>query len=158
MNATNHAGTPAALEEVTEHPFLHGLSENHLETLADNAMRIRYRPGDFIFHEGDPANRFYLLINGKVSLEAQRDEKRVIVQIIGGGDVLGWSWLFPPYYAHFDARVVEPTEAVFFYATRLRDACERNHDLGYEILTRVAKVVVDRLASAQRQLVSVARS
>jgi CRP-like cAMP-binding protein len=120
-------------------------------------MRIHFSAGDIIFHEGDPANRFYLLIKGKVSLETARDEKHVTVQTIHGGDVLGWSWLFPPYYTHFAARAVEPTEAMFFYGTRLRDMCENDHDLGYEMLSRIAKVVIDRLVAAQKQLVRVAR-
>jgi CRP/FNR family cyclic AMP-dependent transcriptional regulator len=150
MNTTNDK---AALKQVGEHPFLRGLSENHLKKLADSAMRVRYRAGDMIFREGDPANRFYLLINGRVTLETHRDEKRIIVQTIGGGDVLGWSWLFAPYYTHFDARVVEPTEAMFFYATPLRDACEEDHDLGYEMLNRIASVLIKRLISAERQLV-----
>jgi CRP/FNR family cyclic AMP-dependent transcriptional regulator len=146
----NHA--PAVLEEVAQHPFLRGLSKEHLQALADCAMRIRFEAGDAIFREGDPANRFYLLIKGEVFLETERDEKRVIVGTIFGGDVLGWSWLFPPYYIHFDARAIEPTEAMFFYGTRLREMCEEDHDLGYAILTRIAKVVIDRLVSAEKQL------
>lgn len=117
-------------------------------------MRIHFDAGDTIFRKGDPANRFYLLIKGKVVVGTERDEKRVIVQTISGGDVLGWSWLFPPYYTHFDARALESTEAMFFYGTRLRDMCEKDHDLGYEILLRISKVVIDRLAAAQNQLVA----
>jgi CRP/FNR family cyclic AMP-dependent transcriptional regulator len=143
---------PVALEDVAQHPFLRGLSEKHLEALADCAMRVHFDTGEVIFREGDPANRFYLLIRGKIAVEAERPEHRATVQLIGAGDVLGWSWLFPPYYAHFDARAVEPTEAMFFYGTRLRDMCDDDHDLGYNILNRIAMVVVDRLTSAQKQL------
>jgi CRP-like cAMP-binding protein len=157
MNTRQLHNAPAGLEEVAEHPFLAGLNASHLKALADCAMRIHFSAGDIIFHEGDPANRFYLLIKGKVSLETARDEKHVTVQTIHGGDVLGWSWLFPPYYTHFAARAVEPTEAMFFYGTRLRDMCENDHDLGYEMLSRIAKVVIDRLVAAQKQLVRVAR-
>jgi CRP/FNR family transcriptional regulator, cyclic AMP receptor protein len=157
MKLKDHPGTPAALGDVAEHPFLRGLSETHLEALADCAMRLRFAPGDVIFREGDPANRFYLLIKGKIALESERDEKRVRVQTIGGGDVLGWSWLFPPYYTHFDARAIEATEAMFFYGTRLREMCEEDHELGYEILRRIAAVVVDRLVSTERQLVESAK-
>ena len=145
------------LEEVAQHPFLRGLDAKHLAALADCAMRTHFSAGDVIFREGDPANRFYLLIKGQVSLETEHNENRVTVQTISGGDVLGWSWLFPPYYTHFDARAVEPTEAMFFYGTRLREMCEENHDLGYEMLTRIAKVVIDRLVAAQKRLVATQR-
>lgn len=147
----------AALSDVAEHPFLQSLSDDHLSALAGCAMRVHYSPGERIFREGDPANRFYLLISGKVSLESQTDEKHVIVQTIGAGDVLGWSWLFPPYYTHFDARVLEPTEAMFFYGTRLREMCDADHSLGYEMLTRIAKVVIDRLVATQKKLIGASR-
>jgi CRP/FNR family transcriptional regulator, cyclic AMP receptor protein len=153
MTNKDHPGTPAALEEVAGHPFLQGLNEKHLQALADCAMRLRFAAGEVIFREGDPANRFYLLIKGKVSLETERDEKRANIQTIGGGDVLGWSWLFPPYYTHFDARALEPTEAMFFYGTRLREMCDADHSLGYAMLTRIANVVIDRLVATQRRLV-----
>jgi CRP-like cAMP-binding protein len=145
---------PAALEEVAEHPFLRGLSDAHLRALADCAMRLRFEEGAVIFREGDPANRFYLLIRGKVALETEQSEKRVRVQTIGGGDVLGWSWLFPPYYTHFDARALEATDAMFFYGTRLREMCEEDHNLGYEMLKRISMVVIDRLLSTERKLIA----
>jgi CRP/FNR family transcriptional regulator, cyclic AMP receptor protein len=154
MNTVEHPPTPAALEEVAGHPFLHGLGKAHLEALAACAMRIRFDAQRMIFREGDPANRFYLLIRGKVALETEHEEKQVRVQTIGGGDVLGWSWLFPPYYTHFDARALEATDAMFFYGTRLREMCEADHDLGYEMLSRISMVVIDRLVSAERQLVT----
>ena len=153
MNIKDFPSTPAALQDAAEHPFLEGLAKPHLEALADCAMRLHFSPNEMIFREGDPANRFYLLIKGKVVLETEHEEKRVTVQTIGGGDVLGWSWLFPPYYTHFDARALEATEAMFFYGTRLREMCEADHDFGYEMLKRISMVVINRLASVERQLV-----
>ena len=67
--------------------------------------------------------------------------------------MLGWSWLFPPYYWHFDARAVKPTTAIFIYGTRVRELCENDHDLGYELMRRTAEVVIGRLQSARRRLV-----
>lgn len=158
MNVKEQYAAPAALEDVAQHPFLRGLNGSHLEALADCAMRVRFNPGDVIFREGDPANRFYLLIKGKVSVEETNEHGTFIVQTIGAGDVLGWSWLFPPYYTHFDARAVEATEAMFFYGTRLREMCEDNHDLGYEMLTRIAKIVINRLTSTQKRLIESGRN
>jgi CRP/FNR family transcriptional regulator, cyclic AMP receptor protein len=156
MNAIECSGVPVELKDVAGHAFLRGLSEKQLQALADCAMRIRFNAGDLIFRHGDPANRFYLLIKGKVAVEAEGHDgqRRVVVQAVGAGDVLGWSWLFPPFYMHFDGRAVETTEAIFLYGTRLREMCEDDHDLGYEILKRIAKVVIDRLAAAERQLVN----
>jgi CRP-like cAMP-binding protein len=88
-----------------------------------------------------------------VVIETEAKERGIIpIQIIGPGDVLGWSWLFPPCYWQFDARALEPTKAVFFYGTRLREYCEQEHDLGYELMKRMAAVIVKRLQATRRQL------
>jgi CRP/FNR family transcriptional regulator, cyclic AMP receptor protein len=153
MSQINHPVTPAELKDVADHPFLRGLSPKHLEALAACAMRLHYAAGDVILREGDPANRFYLIIKGAVAIEAERDEKYIVLQVIRDGSILGWSWLFPPFFNHFDARAEEPTEAMFFYGTRLREMCEQDHDLGYEIHRRISAVVVDRLISAEQKLI-----
>jgi len=138
---------------VAELPFLKGLSSKHVQTLADNAMQTQFKAGELIFREGDPANRFYLIQRGQVALESSpEDGPAVRIQTLGTGDVLGWSWLFPPYYWHFDARALEPTSAIFFYGTRLREACENDHDLGYELMKRMTGVVLQRLQTARQQL------
>ena len=143
---------------IAEHPFLRALRPAHLRRLADSAMRMRYEADALIFREGDPANRFYLIEQGRVSLEShQKDEAPVAVQVIGPGDVLGWSWLFPPYYWHFDARALEPTTAIFFYGTRLREQCEQDHSFGYEMMRRMTQVVIDRLQATRKQLLSTRR-
>lgn len=151
--ATGSAETPATgLESVlAEHPFLRGLKPEHLRFLADNAMRVHYQPGEVIFREGDPANRFYLLEAGRVRLESERgDEPSAEVQVLGPGEVLGWSWLFPPYYWHFGARAVEPATAIFLYGTRVREQCEQDTALGYELMKRVAQLVIQRLQATRK--------
>lgn len=116
-------------------------------------MLVRYKPGEIIFREGDPANRFYLIHNGKVALESYAQDRGMKqITTVGAGEVLGWSWLFPPYYWHFDARAVEPTEAIFFYATPLREECESDHELGYELMKRTALVMMRRLEATRRQM------
>ena len=134
---------------------MHGLKPDHARILAENAMRMFYQKDDFIFREGEPANRFYLIESGRVSLESSRpDEPVAPIQVIGAGDVLGWSWLFPPFYWHFDARALEHTTAVFFYGTRLRQQCEEDHELGYELMKRMAAVVIERLQAARRNILT----
>jgi CRP/FNR family cyclic AMP-dependent transcriptional regulator len=140
-------------EIIAEHPFLKGLSSHQFRILSDCAMFMKFEPGEIIFREGDPANRFYLIQKGKVMLESNASGGgRIPVQTVEAGEVLGWSWLFPPYYWHFDARAVEPTEALFFYGTPLREECENDHDLGYELVKRMAEVMMKRLQATRRQL------
>jgi hypothetical protein len=165
MNAKNHViaaegGREKVLKDSIEaiigtHPFLEGMSPHQRRILTDCAMVSKFSPGELIFREGDPANRFYLICNGRVALETYvRDRGTVLIQHVGEGDILGWSWLFPPYYWHFDARAVEPTTAVFFYGTPLRDECEADHDLGYELMKRITEVIIQRLQGTRRQLLT----
>ncbi len=119
-------------------------------------MRVHFAENDFIFREGAPANRFYLLRTGKVALESQAaNQTRALIQILGPGDILGWSWIFEPYYWHFDARALEATDAVFLYATPLREECESDHDLGYELMKRLAGVMVSRLQATRWKLLRI---
>jgi len=133
-------------------PFFKGLSKQQLELLSSNALAVEFPTGKMIFNEGLPANRFYIVLEGEVALESRSGKRGVrpdLIQTIKAGDVLGWSWLFPPYLWHFDARAVKPTKAIIFFATNLRELCERDHTLGYDLLKRVTKVVIKRLQSTR---------
>ena len=132
------------------------MGPHHLRLLSDCAMPARFAANELILREGDPANRFYLLQKGAVALESQLlGSSKALIQTLGAGDILGWSWLFPPYFWHFDARALEPTEAVFIYGTPLREQCESDHELGYELMKRLAQVLLERLQSTRLKLLSI---
>jgi CRP/FNR family cyclic AMP-dependent transcriptional regulator len=138
---------------VALHPFLAGMNRRHLAFLTDCAMASQFRPGQTILREGDFANRFYLIETGKVVLESDAAiDDPVALEAIGSGDLLGWSWMFPPYTWHFTARAVEPTTALFFYGTILREYCEKEHSLGYELFKRMSMVMMKRLQAARKQM------
>ena len=128
-----------------------------LKLLAAEAMPVEFKAGTPIFTAGGPANRFYLLLSGEVALEAagdKRDDERksLVIATLGAGEVLGWSWLFPPYYWLFDARAVAPVHAIFFYGSRLREECETDHELGYQLMKRTNEIVLGRLQATRRRL------
>jgi CRP/FNR family transcriptional regulator, cyclic AMP receptor protein len=151
--AESHANPLSKL--IAAQPFFQGLSCSQVATLTDCAMEQHFQAGQVIFKEGEPANRFYLIVQGKVAIEIESKECGVIpIRTLQAGDDLGWSWLFPPYYLHFGARAVEPTRVIFFYGTRLRNRCDEDRNLGYELLKRIAKVVIDRLDAVRSQLSS----
>jgi CRP-like cAMP-binding protein len=138
---------------VAAHPFLLGMSAHHIRLLVDCAIRTEFARDQVIFREGETANRFYLIEAGKVVLESSAESgKPVRIDIIGDADLLGWSWLFPPYVWHFSARTLEPTSAIFFYGTVLRDYCEKDPALGYELFKRMSEVMTRRLQSARTRL------
>lgn len=141
---------------VALHPFLAGMNRAHLALLTDCAMVVHFNPGELIFREGEVANRFYLIESGNVILESSgRSGDPVIIDKVGAGDLLGWSWMFPPYVWHFTARAVERTEAIFFYGTILREYCERDHSLGYELFKRMSAVMIKRLQAAREKMLAI---
>ncbi len=149
-------GVEAMRPRVMDHPFLAGMKISQLELLADCAIAVHFKEGEVIFRQGEPANRFYLLETGAVVLEAaQESGPPVIVDEIGAGDLLGWSWMFPPYAWQFTARAVQETVAIFFYGTILREYCERDPLLGFELLKRMSLVMNRRLQAARNKMLSV---
>jgi CRP/FNR family transcriptional regulator, cyclic AMP receptor protein len=141
--------------QVAAHPFLIGIDAHHIRLLADCAMRSHFEAGQVIFREGEAANRFYLIEHGRVVLESSTLGEPVKIEEIGDGDLLGWSWLFPPYAWHFSARALEDTTAIFFYGTALREYCEKDHSLGFELFKRMSVVMLRRLQAARQKLLNV---
>jgi CRP/FNR family transcriptional regulator, cyclic AMP receptor protein len=153
---TKRTEVEAMATRVALHPFLAGMNPAQLALLTDCAIPVHFKKGQTILREGDLANRFYLIESGKVVLESGEGfGDPVIVETIGAGDLLGWSWMFPPYVWHFTARAAEDTEAIFFYGTILREYCERDHSLGYELFKRITPIMMKRLQSARRRMLSV---
>jgi CRP-like cAMP-binding protein len=141
---------------VALHPFLAGMNPTYLALLIDCAMVAHFKAGAVILREGEIANRFYLIESGKVVLESgQGFGQPVVVETIVAGDMLGWSWMFAPYVWQFTARAIEPTNAIFFYGTILREYCEKNHSLGYELFKRIAPVMLRRLQAARQKMLSI---
>jgi CRP-like cAMP-binding protein len=141
---------------LAEHPFLQNLDSRHLELITGCASNVRFDPGRFIFREGEEANQFYILRHGKVALEIVAPQRGpLVVETLGEGDILGWSWLIPPYHWHFDARAVELTRAIALDGKCLRTKCEQDHDLGYELLKRFAHIMEQRLEATRLQLLDV---
>jgi CRP/FNR family cyclic AMP-dependent transcriptional regulator len=141
---------------LAKHPFLKGLKPEHLKILVGCASNVRFNAGQFLFHEGEEANEFYMIREGKVAVQIQGAERGpIIVQTIGEGEVLGWSWLIPPYRWRFDVKALELTRAIALDGKCLRTKSEEDHDLGYELLRRFAGIIVERLEAARLQLLDV---
>jgi CRP-like cAMP-binding protein len=149
--------TPQTLERVlVEHPLLKGCQPQYIQLLVGCASNVRFNAGEMIFRQGEEANLLYLIRQGKVALEIPDSARGpIIVQTLGEGDVLGWSWAITPYRWHFDARAVELTRAIALDGKCLRDKCEVDHDLGYEVMRRVTHVMEHRLQATRLQLLDV---
>ena len=140
-------------DAVSTHRFVADMTPEYIEKMIEVAMFKHFEAQEIIFKEGEPANRFYLICQGRIALETTTDlGEATPIQTLGANDVLGWSWLFPPYHWHFSARALEPTKAVFFYGTRLRKQCEDDPGFGYELIKRVAGILIYRLQNTRLRM------
>ncbi len=145
-------------KRVANHPFLAGMSTHHIEILSRYATPKRFEAGEIIFRAGEPATGFYLIESGTVALEGSVVEHGPITtDVVHAGEPLGWSWLFPPYRWHFDARATAPTTAIYFDRTTLRRHYAEDLTLGHELFERMSKVMVRRLQTARRRLIEVGK-
>ncbi|MBI4419145.1 MAG: cyclic nucleotide-binding domain-containing protein [Ignavibacteriales bacterium] len=138
---------------LAEHPFFQKLEPEYLALITGCASNVKFDAGTYIFREGEEAHHFYLIRQGKVGLEIFIPELGpVTVQTAGEGELIGWSWLVPPYEWHFDGQALELTRAIALNAKCLRQKCEADHDLGYQLLKRFVTIMEQRLQATRLQL------
>jgi CRP-like cAMP-binding protein len=135
------------------HPFLRGMAPQHVDLIVQGARHAEYSADYLLIREGEPANQFFLIEAGLVALEGGLPGKAGDpIQMIGAGEPLGWSWLFPPFTWHFSARAVQPTQAIVLNAGHLLVLCEENHDLGYDVMRRIAQIFISRMQATRKKL------
>ena len=126
-------------------PLFAGMNRGQLALLASCTKTVQFKKGEMIFREGDLADRVYLIETGKVSLESTSGmlDPR-----------LGWSWMFPPQTRTYTAQTVESITAIFFFGKILRECCEGDHSLGYELLKRMSFMMYQRLQAVQNRMLT----
>lgn len=141
---------------LAEHPFTKQLPQQYLQLITGCASNVRFEAGQQIYRSGDDSNTFYIIRSGKVAVELSVPGKgSVTIETLGAGDVLGWSWLFPPYRRHFDARAVELCRAIALDGKCLRTKCDADPAMGYELVKRAVKILISRLYATRLQILDV---
>jgi CRP-like cAMP-binding protein len=143
-----------ALDEIiASSPVFAGMAHDDLTLIAGCARNVGFEAGELLVREGQPAADFYLVRKGRVALAVHTPERGgLVVDSADPGEVVGWSWLFPPYRWHFDARAAEEVRAISFDGECLRGKCDLDPRLGYELMQRFAQVMIDRLQNTQLRL------
>jgi CRP/FNR family transcriptional regulator, cyclic AMP receptor protein len=142
-------------EALAGHPFLHGMSRDHLAVLAEAASDATFPARHRLFEDGGSASRFWLVQSGHVDLDLHvPGQGRTKIETIGMGELLGWSWLFPPYKWAFGAAAASPVEAFEFDGRAVRACCASDPVLGYEVTRRLAHVVAKRLQATRIKLIT----
>jgi CRP-like cAMP-binding protein len=141
---------------LTEVPLFSGLAADELALLAGCAKNVRFTEGEVLFREGDQADTFYVIRHGSVALEIFVPGRGpVTIETLEPGEVVGYEWVFPPYRRHFDARALSLVRATVFDATCLRGKCEEDPALGYNLMSRFAQVLIERLQWTRLRLLDV---
>ena len=141
---------------LSNHDFFKGLPEPDLDMLSGCATNIRIPEGDFLFHAEEDADRFYLIRRGRVALELPLSRRKAVtIQTLGPDDLLGWSWLIPPYRWHLTARAMEPVLALAFDGRCIRGKFDKDPGLGFEFHRRFSRVISQRLEETFLQMLGI---
>ncbi|MGB0747402.1 MAG: cyclic nucleotide-binding domain-containing protein [Magnetospiraceae bacterium] len=138
---------------VREHPFFDGMDLETTTLIAGCAKHEVYHAGEFLYREGQVMEAFHLIRHGTVALEVHAPGRDpLIMETVETGDIVGWSWLVPPYRSQVDARAVGLVRTLTFDATCLRGKCDAEPTVGYQFLKRFLPVVAARFAAARLQM------
>jgi len=138
---------------LSAHEFFKGLNEDFITLLSDYATERKVKKGEVLFQPGKPANRFYLLRNGRVSVQVPALVGPALeLQVLGDNQILGWSWLIPPYRWNFLARAVEDTDLLEFDGSAILERCEQDPKFGYELFKRFTALMSERLDAARQKM------
>jgi len=141
---------------LAENSFFKDFSPSYRELIAGCGRNVQFHPGQLLAKAGDPANQFFAIRQGRVAIELHSPERGpLIVYTVEPGDVVGWSWLFPPYRWKFDLRAVEEVHAISFDGECLRGKCEGDPAMGFAFMKRFARVFMERLETTRLQLLDV---
>jgi len=137
-----------------KHPFFSDLREEDLKLICSCAKNVRFKIGEIIAKEGQPADEFYLIREGRVAVAMPSPNGgRLNIDTLDAGEVAGWSWLFPPYIWQFDLIAVAPIRALSMDGRCLRKKCDDDPRLGYDLMKRFSRVMSERLAAARLQAI-----
>ena len=136
-----------------QHPFFSGLPLELIDIIVPHAQEIAVSTQTKVFRQDTDAEFFYVVLAGEVQIEVPSlVGEPAIIQKLGPGKILGWSWLIPPHRWHFDARATAPTRLLQLDGKALRETCRQDTRLGYPLLERAAVLMMERLEAARRQV------
>jgi CRP-like cAMP-binding protein len=141
-----------------QHPLFAGMDDETIRLITGCAKNVRYGPGEVIARQGEPADEFFLIREGRMAMDMPAPQGGTLrLQTADEGDVVGWSWLVPPYHWHFDLRAVTEVRAFSIDGRCLRQKCETDARFGYQMMKRFSTLIAERLEATRLQLLDLYR-
>ena len=138
---------------LSSHAFFKGLDTDFINHLANSASSRQIKKDEILFNQADHADKFYLLRSGQISIQIPAIMGPVLeIQVVGEGQILGWSWMIPPYRWNFQARALEDSELLEFDGKAILAHCEEDPKFGYELLKRFTALMSERLSAARQKM------
>ncbi len=138
---------------IKEHAFFAGFDDETIDLVTGCAKNVKFEANAVLARQGDPADQFYLIREGRVAIAFPAPQGgSVTIETVDEDDIVGWSWLMPPYEWQFDVTAVRPVRAIALDGKCLRGKCEKDPKLGYELMKRLSRTMVKRLQGARLQL------
>jgi CRP/FNR family cyclic AMP-dependent transcriptional regulator len=142
-----------AVEQLAGFALLDRLSEAQRVTVARTAQEVDIAVGTRLFEEGQPASGCWLIRAGDVALGTSIPGRgQIVVQTLGPGDMLGWSWLVPPHHWHFTATAQTPVAALRLDTDELRELAQQDPALGYPLALGLFEILLARLQGTRARL------
>lgn len=141
---------------IKEHPFFKGFTADEINFISSCGQNKIFQQNEIIAKENAPANEFFLIRHGKVAICAiMPNRENKIIQTISEGEVIGWSWLFPPHRWMFEIIAIEPTRTLALNGKCLREKLDQTPELGYKLMKEFAQLLIARLNATRLQLLDV---
>ena len=138
---------------MSTHAFFSRMDSSFLKFLSNSVTELRIKKGDVLFKHGNRADKFYLLRNGQISIQVPALMGPTLeIQTLGEDQILGWSWLIPPYRWSFQARALEDSDLLEFDGSAILARCEEDPNFGYELFKRFAALMSERLDAARQKM------
>lgn len=140
-------------EELLEHPFFAEMPEDTVRLIAGCGRNMIYQPDSLLAKEGSEANEFFVIRRGRVAIELHAAHTGTArIQTLDAGEILGWSWLFPPYRWSIEARAMQEVHAIKLDGKCLRQKCDADPALGYALMQRFSRIISQRLEATRLQI------
>ena len=141
---------------LSEHTVFKDLKPEFNDWLCNCAEKKKFEADKIIFKIGESAEYFYLIKSGKVAVQVYAPPKGTLnIMTLERYDILGWSWLYPPFTYHFEAKTITDTQVFAFDAVKVRNKFSENYEFGYSFLNCFSQIMVRRLAATRLQLLDI---